>query len=96
VDAYQEFSAGADLLMHDSEFTKEEYKRTESWGHSVYTTALELAIGANVKQFGLVHLNQDRTDDQVDKMVDKCQQIITQRGSGLKCFAVGSDMTFTL
>jgi phosphoribosyl 1,2-cyclic phosphodiesterase len=96
VDAYQEFSAGADLLMHDSEFTKEEYKKTEGWGHSIYTTALELAIKANVKEFGLFHLSQNRTDQQVSEMVDKCRQIIAERGSGLKCFAVGSDMTFTL
>jgi len=94
--AYQEFSADAELLLHDSEYTKEEYEFTEQWGHSIYTTTLKLAINAKVKQFGLFHLNQDRTDQEVDGIVDTCQQIVAEMGSDLKCFAVGADMTFTL
>jgi len=94
--AYQEFSADAELLLHDSEYTKEEYEFTEQWGHSIYTTTLKLAINAKVKQFGLFHLNQDRTDQEVDEIVDTCQQIVAEMGSDLKCFAVGADMTFTL
>jgi hypothetical protein len=43
-DAYLAFSQGADLLIHDAEFTPEEYQFTKGWGHSMYTTALELAI----------------------------------------------------
>ncbi|MES0349601.1 MAG: MBL fold metallo-hydrolase [Desulfobacteria bacterium] len=95
-DDYQAFSDGADLLIHDAEFTKEEYKITRQWGHSIYTTALELAISAKVKQFGLFHLNQERTDEGVDQMVDKCREIIIEQDSDLKCFAVGADMTFEL
>lgn len=95
-DAYKEFSAGADLLIHDGEYTKEEYRSTRQWGHSIYTTALQLAIEAGVKQLGLFHLNQDRTDKQVDQMIDICQEIITTKGSNLRCFAVGCDTTFDL
>ena len=95
-DEYQAFSDGADLLMHDAEFTKEEYKTTRQWGHSIYTTALELAISAKVKQFGLFHLNQERADEGVDQMVDKCREVIIEQDSDLKCFAVGADMTFEL
>ena len=94
--AYKEFSADAELLMHDAEYTKEEYNLTEQWGHSTYTTALKLAIKAKVKQLGLCHLNQDRTDQDVDGIVDTCQQIVAEMGSNLKCFAVGADMTLTL
>jgi phosphoribosyl 1,2-cyclic phosphodiesterase len=95
-DRYRAFSEGADLLMHDAEYTKEEYRFTKQWGHSVYTTALELALKAEVKQFGLFHLNQDRTDKEVDQMVDKCRKIIAKRNLQLKCFAVGADMSFAL
>ena len=94
--AYQEFSADVELLMHDAEYTKEEYNLTRKWGHSTYTTALKLAINAKVKQLGLFHLNQDRTDQDVDEIVDTCQQIVAERGSDLKCFAVDADMTLTL
>jgi phosphoribosyl 1,2-cyclic phosphodiesterase len=94
--AYQGFSADAELLVHDAEYTKEEYNVTEQWGHSTYTTALKLAINAKVKQLGLCHLNQDRADQDIDDIVDTCQQIVAKMGSNLKCFAVGADMTFTL
>jgi len=96
LDAYLEFSTGADLLIHDAEFTAEEYKITKRWGHSVYTTALELAIRAGVQNFGLFHLNQDRTDPAVDQMVDACRKIVKEQEAKVNCFAVGSGMTFSL
>jgi phosphoribosyl 1,2-cyclic phosphodiesterase len=93
---YLEFSTGVDLLIHDAEYTPEEYPLKIEWGHSVFTETLDLAIEAGVKQFGLFHLNQERTDQQVDQMVDICKGIIADRNHSLECFAVGSDMTFTL
>lgn len=95
-EAYLKFSAGADLLIHDAEYNEEDYKETVQWGHSLYTTALDLAVKAGVKQFGLFHLNQERSDAGVDRMVDRCRQIIADKGSDLECFAVGADMTFML
>ncbi len=96
IEEYRKFCEGADLLIHDAEYTEEEYGATIQWGHSVYTTALNLAADAGVKQFGLFHLNQRRTDMQVDQMVDKCREILYKRGLDLDCFAVGSNMTFSL
>jgi phosphoribosyl 1,2-cyclic phosphodiesterase len=95
-DAYLAFSEGADLLIHDAEFTPEEYKFTKGWGHSMYTTALELAIQAGVRDFGLFHLNQDRTDDAMDQIVERCREIVDKRGAKLNCFAVGAGMAFSL
>ena len=93
---YVEFCAGADLLMHDAEYTPEEYKRYFDWGHSVYTDALKLAFEAEVKRLGLFHLNQDRTDKDMDKIESACRKTIRDRGSKLKCFGVKSDMVFRL
>lgn len=93
---YMEFSAGADLLIHDAEYIPEEYPSKIEWGHSVFTETLDLAIEAGVKQFGLFHLNQERTDQQVDEMVEFCRQTIAAGSHNLECFAVGRGMTFTL
>ena len=95
-EAYEEFARGADLLIHDGEYTKEEYKSTRQWGHSVYATALDLALKSGVKSFGLFHLNQMRTDQEVDNIVDKCREITEEKGSDMECFAFGTDMTITL
>ncbi len=93
---YVEFSRGADFLIHDTEFKREEYKLTKTWGHSVYNDALNLALEAGVKKFGLFHHNQERTDNELDKIVQDCQSIIKDHSSNLECFALSSGMEFQL
>ncbi|MBT8339618.1 MAG: MBL fold metallo-hydrolase [Desulfatitalea sp.] len=94
--AYHEFCRDADLLIHDAEYTPREYKLLIEWGHSSYEDVLDLAFQSGVKKLGLFHLNQERTDDEVDELVEACRKIIEQRGHKLACFAVGQDMTFAL
>jgi len=62
----------------------------------MYTRALELAMDARVKSFGLFHLNQDRTDDQVDAMVHDCRRIAAERGVEMHIFAMAQDQEITL
>jgi phosphoribosyl 1,2-cyclic phosphodiesterase len=84
---YLRFAAGADLLIHDAEYTEDQYKITKGWGHSLYTDALRLALEAKVKRFGLFHHNQDRSDAELDHIVDDCSSIAQREKSGLQCFA---------
>nr|WP_281432141.1 MBL fold metallo-hydrolase [Desulfatitalea alkaliphila] len=93
---YTAFCQEADLLLHDAEYTPREYNLLMEWGHSSYEDVLELAFKAGVKRLGLFHLNQERTDAEVDEMVAACHRIIAERGETLDCFAVGADMTFEL
>ncbi len=95
-ESYIEFSAGADLLIHDAEYTKEEYDKMITWGHSSYTHAVDFALDAKVKRLGLFHLNQDRTDNDMDEIVKKSEKIITSKGGSFKCFGVSSDMEMIL
>ena len=96
-DAYVAAAEGADLLIHDAEFTADEYQqRTKGWGHSVFTDALRLALDAKAKRFGLFHHNQDRSDEAVEGMVRECEQIVESQGAALECFATASDMEVTL
>ena len=95
-DHYIEFADGADLLFHDAEYTPEEYESKVLWGHSAYTEAVDLAIKAGVKKLGLFHLNQERVDDEVDRIVDQSRHMISSAGHQLECFAVAADMTFEL
>lgn len=85
---YTEFCTGADLLFHDAEYTPNEYKETKSWGHSTFTEVLDLAFEAGVKRLGLFHLNQERSDEAMDKIIASCCQRIADRGDQLECFAV--------
>ena len=93
---YLKFCSGVDLLIHDAEYTPEEYKTYMDWGHSVYTDALDLAQQAAVKKLGLFHLNPERTDKEMDKIVKDCRNRIAAKGSNLACVGVAGDMEFEL
>jgi len=95
---YTAFCLGADLLFHDAEYTPEEYTESKAWGHSTFTDALELACEAGVKKLGLFHLNQERSDLSMDKIIESCRQRIAEKGNHLECFAVAGngDMAYHL
>ena len=93
---YADFSANADLLIHDSEYTSEEYALTKGWGHSTYNDAVRLAMEAHVKKFGLFHHNQERTDAAVDSIVGKCREIINSGRGDVECSAVSAGSEFEL
>ncbi|MDT8316446.1 MAG: MBL fold metallo-hydrolase [bacterium] len=85
---YLEFSAGADLLVHDAEYSEDEYKITRMWGHSTYKDALKLALEAGVMSFGLFHHNQERADEALDEIVEGCKRVVREKDSFLDCFAM--------
>jgi ribonuclease BN (tRNA processing enzyme) len=96
-DDYAEFCLGADLLIHDAEYTDREYQtKTRQWGHSTYKEALALAMAAGVKRFGLFHHNQDRSDEQVDAIVAECRGILRDKGVDMECFGVSQTTELAL
>lgn len=95
-EEYVDFARGADLLIHDGEYTPEEYEQYRSFGHTTYEQALDLALDAGVKQVGLFHLNQDRSDREMRRIVKICRRRIRQQKRRLDCVAVKADMTFSL
>ena len=95
-EEYLEFSKGTDLLIHDTEFTAEEYKRTKTWGHSVYSDVVDMAMRAGVRTLCLWHHNQDRKDDQVDWMLEDCRRLVKENGGSLECIAAYQDMEISL
>lgn len=96
LDDYAGFARDADLLIHDAEYSEEQYKKTRTWGHSTYSQALELALEAGVKSLGLFHHNQDRTDADLDAIVLECRQVIKDRGVNMECFALTQATELTL
>lgn len=66
------------------------------WGHSAYTEAVDLALRAGVKTLGLFHHSQERSDEELDKIVENCRKIIAAEGKVMDCFAVAADMYFEL
>jgi phosphoribosyl 1,2-cyclic phosphodiesterase len=95
-EEYVSFSKDADLFIHDSEYTRDEYCVTKGWGHSTYPEALALAQKAHVKTFGLFHHNQNRSDADLDIIVDECRSTNADNHINMECFALTQTTTLTL
>ena len=74
-------------LFAKTQYTDEEYKMTRGWGHSTYNSALLLAMEAGVKKFCIFHHDPDRTDDDLDRQLEYCHNLIYKAGSSVRCFA---------
>jgi phosphoribosyl 1,2-cyclic phosphodiesterase len=76
--AIEQFIAGADLLVQDSQYTQKEFAAgKQGWGHSSIEFAIAQAKRAKVKTMALFHHEPMRTDDQYDAL----SQIYSQEGS---------------
>ena len=59
----------ANLLIHDTQYTPEEYQSRIGFGHSNMVQAFEFAALANVKGFVPFHHDPAHSDDQLDQMI---------------------------
>jgi phosphoribosyl 1,2-cyclic phosphodiesterase len=67
------FFSGADILIHDAQYSPKEYERHIGWGHSSYDQALATAAKANVKKLVLFHHDPNRTDEQLENLEEGFQ-----------------------
>jgi phosphoribosyl 1,2-cyclic phosphodiesterase len=64
---------GADLLIHDAQYTEAEYRgdhgmARRGWGHSTWPEAVQCARSAKVQRLALFHHDPKRTDREVARM----------------------------
>ena len=64
---------GADLLIHDSQYSAAEYPGHCGWGHSSFDHALDFGSLCEVKQLVTFHHDPDHTDAQIDLMMDRAR-----------------------
>lgn len=69
-DAHARFVSGADLLIHDAQYLGSEYGEHVGWGHSTVEYVVDLARRADVGSVALYHHDPNRTDDQVDDLLE--------------------------
>jgi phosphoribosyl 1,2-cyclic phosphodiesterase len=81
------FLRGADLLIHDGQFTEQEYRAGRvGWGHSSVEHAVRLAEASGSRRLALVHHDPMRTDPELDRLAEVYGGL--RPGSGLEvCFA---------
>ena len=68
-------AVGADVLVHDCQFSESEYPDRVGWGHSSVAHAVGFARRAEVGKLVLFHHDPDRSDDQVDVLVERAAEL---------------------
>jgi len=74
------FLEGAGLVIHDAQYTPEEYPSRKNWGHSTYEYAVELATAAGVRQLVLTHHDPTHDDAFVEGIEKRARECAKQLG----------------
>lgn len=81
--ALVQFLRGSDILILDSQYTDQEYKKHIGWGHGSISSAVSLASEAEVQTLLLFHHDPSHDDAIVETMVESARELATSRGSHL-------------
>src|SRR5271165_608121 len=86
-ERHSEFLRGADLVLHDAQYTAKEYPAKIGWGHSTVEYAVRIARYAGVATLALTHHDPLRDDESLDRLVEDLRAGLRKRGSTLEVFA---------
>jgi ribonuclease BN (tRNA processing enzyme) len=65
-----DLAVNADLLLHDAQYTTEEYQSKKGWGHSSMEDAAKFAALSAVKHLLFSHHDPSHTDAKLNEMYD--------------------------
>lgn len=88
------FMAGAGLVIHDAQYTPEEYPSKKNWGHSTYEYAVDLAAAGAVHQLALTHHDPAHDDAFIAQVERRARGYAVQRGYAVRvcCAYEGLDL----
>ena len=90
-DGARQLCEGVDLLIHDAQYTPEEFRLKSTWGHCTVEYAVWLAAECGVKTLALYHHDPTHGDDLIDQFVDKANAHCA--GSGLEVIGAREGLT---
>ncbi len=89
-----EFLRGADLVIHDAQYTSAEYRTKLGWGHSPTDYVTDIAIAAGVVRLALFHHDPTHDDDTLKRIEDDQRARALAAGSPIDVFAAAEGMSF--
>jgi diguanylate cyclase (GGDEF)-like protein len=89
-----EFLKGADLVIHDGQYTTEEYRAKLGWGHSPADYATDIAAAAGVARLALFHHDPSHDDHAIKRIEDTQRLRAATMGSSVDVFAAAEGTEF--
>jgi len=74
-DEVLELADGADLVIHDAQYSDEEFALKPHWGHCTADYALRVAAEAGARRVVLFHHDPSHDDDSVDRLVERSNEL---------------------
>ena len=79
-----QFLHGSDILILDAQYTDAEYESHIGWGHGSVSSAVSLALDAEVRRLLLFHHDPSHDDTRINAMVDDARRLIRNSGKELE------------
>ena len=79
-----QFLRGSDILILDTQYTDEEYTVHIGWGHGSISSAIALALEAEVQRLVLFHHDPNHDDAMIDRMLKSARELAMKSGSHLE------------
>jgi len=92
----RELCQGADLLIHEAQYTDEELRSRAGWGHCTPAHALRVAAETGVRRLCLFHHDPGRTDEQLDRLAVAAQRAADPMSPGLEVTVAAEGLTISL
>ena len=90
------FIQGADILIHDAQYSDRDYREKKGWGHSTWRETAKLAVEGEVKQLILFHHDPNHSDGIVDSFVKGCKEKMRKMKSSIRCTAAMEGKTIAI
>jgi len=87
---------GADLLIHDSTYTPEDRARYPHRGLASVDEAVAAALAAGARRLALFHYDQDYTDADVDRLIERARHQLAKAQSSLELHAAAEGTTISV
>lgn len=71
----RELCEGADILIHDAQYSEEEFAAVPDWGHSTVAYAVQVAVECGVSHLALFHHDPSHDDGAVDHLLELARSL---------------------
>jgi len=74
-DGVLEICAGADVVVHDAQYSDEEFVERSEWGHSTVAYAVRVAAVSGAKRLFLFHHDPSHSDRDVGRLLSQARRL---------------------